>query len=298
MGLSDIVGGGDMLSKYKTPQQQQYEQKVNQINMMMGLAKEEGGLTGDEKGLLDTFLTADIQRLLGGRKLDAAMAMKLLGESGLNARQKEELSFKEGMQDKALTEEMRRLKLQLESKEKIQGMKGKTKGSGFGQIIPGWVHDGKTEIVKGDIPKLQNAYSDSETALARISSAISLLKGASSADLLNPFSSKAKKIAQELADAQLTYKGEGFANLGVLTGPDVTYLNRILMPPTSVGGLTSSKEDLLENYQKAMSFLKSKLENKLGARGLIRAGGSAPQGGGDITAKQKRLEELRKKEGK
>lgn len=141
-------------------------------------------------------------------------------------------------------------------------------------IIPGYERDPSVYLDKADIKNIRNVYSDSK----KLSSTLQLLKAevgkASPQDLANPLSATNAKVQNLLKDAQLTYKGEAFAKLGVLTGPDMDILDQVLEDPTTfknLGRIISSPEgkaNLLSRYDDVANRITKNVDNKLQTRGF------------------------------
>lgn len=95
-------------------------------------------------------------------------------------------------------------------------------------------------------------------------------------ELANPFSDTAKAIKNDLRDLQLVYKGEAFAKLGVLTGPDLKLLEDVIENPGSLSNLVSGKDGVLDRYDQAKSRVNDKFGAKATALGLVPAQEDAP----------------------
>lgn len=138
------------------------------------------------------------------------------------------------------------------------------------QAIPGFEHDNETEVAGPEIRMLRDATADEKTANNLLNNIINLAKNASSKDLLDPTSDINRQIKSEASQAQLTYKGDSFAKLGVLTGPDLGILNSIIEDPTKLVSIGKGKEGtlkLLENLKKNISF---GVDAKMASRGFSR----------------------------
>ena len=133
MGLSDVLTDSDMLSKYKTPEQQQYEQKVGRVNALMGLAKEEGGLTKDEIDLFKANYISDLQHTLGLTKEDIKNIISQRRETGIQTKT-----------DKEIEAEARQKQLDRENALRIAKLKG---AKGPGQTV------GQKELEKDFVSK-------------------------------------------------------------------------------------------------------------------------------------------------
>lgn len=178
---------------------------------------------------------------------------------------------------------MERLKLQEEGLKKRAILGAKTKAikagttAGPEDYIPGYKWNQKTPINKADISKMQKAVGDKETIINNLKQVKDLVNKASQSDLANPYSEARGQIDSILADAQLKYKGPGFAELGVLTGPDVKFLEKILEPPNALKMIgKGGKEALLSRYQTAADRINSTVDNVLTMRGFKKAAGAAP----------------------
>lgn len=96
------------------------------------------------------------------------------------------------------------------------------------------------------------------------------VKGASRIDLANPYSDTRKGIEQNLKDLQLIYKNEDFAKLGVLTGPDLEILEKVIENPGSISNLISGKKGVIDRYQKLRDRTNKNFEEKAASFGLER----------------------------
>lgn len=177
--------------------------------------------------------------------------------------------------------------------------------------VPGYE---KTESYVGDPIEertLRAASSDLDAFRTTITSLKQKVNNASKEDLANPYSDVRKAINNDLKDLQLAYKGDAFAKLGVLTGPDVGFLEQVIENPGSVSNLISGKQGVLNRYDQALKRVNQKFDAKaktLGLMPLMKNEGSMPETGavdGDnksidpvIEAKKARRAELLAKKAK
>lgn len=120
---------------------------------------------------------------------------------------------------------------------------------------------------------IRTAYADKQKFDTVMDSLITKVQAASPADLANPLSPTSKSITNDLRDLQLIYKGEAFAKLGVLAGPDMKILEDIIENPGTVSNLISGKEGVLERYAQA----KDRVNQGFGAR--VQSLGLVPEAG-------------------
>lgn len=95
LGASDILTGSKFMDKYQTPKQQKQAADINKINMLMGLAKEQGGLAGAEEKLLGTYVTSDIRRMLGEKGIDVKTVVEGMRNEAAGTRLDKSLAFKD-----------------------------------------------------------------------------------------------------------------------------------------------------------------------------------------------------------
>jgi len=88
-----------------------------------------------------------------------------------------------------------------------------------------------------------------ETLKARV-------RNAQKSELVNPYSNTAKDIKNDLRDLQFLYKSPEFANLGVLTGPDLKLLEEVIENPGSLSNVISGKEGVLSRYDQLQKKVK------------------------------------------
>ena len=185
--------------------------------------------------------------------------------------------------------------------ERINALKNKGKGGKGagtpqeGQIVPGYIWNGKTQIAKSDIPKLQSAKADRDTITDLIKRARNQIESTDATDLINPFSSARKEIEGYLKDAQLLYKGKSFAELGVLAGPDVGYLDRILESPSAASLVSGGKSEALKRYDNAIQRIESKVQNTMAARGLKPVSAPPPSSKGGGLSREEMIKNLKSK---
>lgn len=184
--------------------------------------------------------------------------------------------------------------------------------------IPGYR---KTEQYVGDEIEertLRKAHTDLKKFQTTMTALKQRVKSAKPEDLANPYSDIRKAISNDLRDLQLTYKGEAFAALGVLTGPDMSILEQIIENPGTISNLISGKEGVTKRYDQALGRVNNAFNARIqsmglepdtpapkglvngGAEGMVPKGkiakpAGAPAPVNDLAAKQKRLEELRRK---
>jgi cell division septum initiation protein DivIVA len=159
---------------------------------------------------------------------------------------------------------------QAEKTKRTPKMVKKGEPVGEPDYIPGFKWNKKTPINKTDITKMQNAVADRDSINGIIQKVTDKVSKASALELSNPASEVRRSIESDLADAQLLYKGESFANLGVLAGPDVSYLDKVLDPPNMANTITrGGKEAVLQRYKEAGDRINERLANKLKYRGFV-----------------------------
>ena len=141
--------------------------------------------------------------------------------------------------------------------------------AGVGDPLPGFTWNRKTSFTPGDLSKLQSAASDRETLNSLLTKVADKVQNASKIELSNPMSAVRRTIESDLADAQLLYKGESFANLGVLTGPDVSYLDKVLDPPSFANAMMrGGPEEALKRYSGAVDRINERFNSKLKFKGF------------------------------
>jgi hypothetical protein len=94
-------------------------------------------------------------------------------------------------------------------------------------------------------------------------------------DLANPISSKSKSINRKLRDLQLIYKNPSFAELGVLTGPDLQILEQVVERPGAVSNLLAGKDSVLAGYDEIGKRIQSNFDTTAGVLGLRKVESSA-----------------------
>lgn len=166
-------------------------------------------------------------------------------------------------------------------------------------------------------PIEEKALREGQAQIGRFNNVMDGLKAkvaaASQADLANPLSDTSKAIKNDLRDLQLIYKGDAFAQLGVLTGPDLKILEDIIENPGSFSNLVSGKEGVVSRYDQARDRVNTGFQNKVTTLGLVPMRADAKMPGKlatgklatgklesptpvqDEAAKLKRLAELRAK---
>ena len=187
--------------------------------------------------------------------------------------------------------------------ERINALKNKGKGGKGagtpqeGQIVPGYIWNGKTQIAKSDIPKLQGVKADRDTIIDLVKRAKNQIENTDTTDLINPFSSARKEIEGYIKDAQLLYKGKSFVELGVLAGPDVGYLDSVLESPSAATLVSGGKAEALKRYDNAIQRIESKVQNTMAARGLKPVSVAAPASKGGGLSREEMIKNLRKVQG-
>ena len=141
--------------------------------------------------------------------------------------------------------------------------------AGVGDPLPGFTWNKQTPFSQSDLSKLQTAAGDRETLNTIIARVADKVQNASATELSNPASAVRRSIESDLADAQLLYKGESFANLGVLTGPDVSYLDKVLDPPSFANAvMRGGIEEVLKRYAGAIDRVNERFNSKLKYKGF------------------------------
>lgn len=143
-------------------------------------------------------------------------------------------------------------------------------------IIPGYKRDPNVFLDKADISNMRDAASDAQKITQTMAQLQDIVKNASPQELANPLSQVNANVKNLLKDAQLTYKGEAFAKLGVLAGPDMAILDQVLEDPTTATNLArlsldpKGKENLIKRYQGVLDRINSALSKRLESRGLYK----------------------------
>lgn len=199
------------------------------------------------------------------------------------------IKTKEGTIELSPEEKQRR-----DVKSGVKPRAGKSGAGGPTTLIPGYTYDPSMKLSPKEIGDMRTAVSDANKLNGHLSKMRQLIDSADEKDLANPFSQVNKDINQEARSAQLIYKSPSFAQLGVLTGPDLSILEQVIERPTAFGLLTGGgKAGLSKRLQNVEMSSKGNLLKSLEARGIRPVGG-----GNDQEAKMRRLQELRAKAGK
>ena len=141
--------------------------------------------------------------------------------------------------------------------------------AGVGDPLPGFTWNRKTSFTPSDLSKLQSAAADRETFNNLMARVADKVQNATKLELSNPASGVRRSIESDLADAQLLYKGDSFAQLGVLTGPDVSYLDKVLDPPNFANAvMRGGVESVIERYKSATDRVNKNFESKLKYKGF------------------------------
>lgn len=169
---------------------------------------------------------------------------------------------------------MERSQFEEEQKNKRANTVGKAlkagEVAGVGDPLPGFTWNRQTQFSQSDLSKLQTAAADRETLNGILSRVADKVQNASKLQLSNPASAVRRSIESDLADAQLLYKGESFANLGVLTGPDVSYLDKVLDPPNFANAvMRGGIEEVLKRYGTAIDRINERFNSKLKYKGFV-----------------------------
>ena len=179
--------------------------------------------------------------------------------------EKEDRDYKRSMSERMSGLKERQVKLQEESAgAKLSKPKAKS--------VPGFEHDNQTEVTDPEIRTLRDASADGNTMNKTLTEIADLTKSASEEDLLNPVSDVNNLIKNKIARAQLTYKGDSFAKLGVLAGPDMNILNQIIEDPTQIAGLAKGKEGIVKRLMDLKNSINYGIDAKMESRGFKRKG--------------------------
>jgi len=143
-----------------------------------------------------------------------------------------------------------------------------------GRWIPGWKHDKSVRIIKSEMDNMRDAAGDAEKLEELLSSIGGMVKGAGRFELANPLSDVRKRLDPIVRQAQLLYKGDAFAKLGVLTGPDLELVENVIDNPQSARNLIRGGESAADVYARAAQSVRRSIESTLGKRGFAREDGS------------------------
>lgn len=153
---------------------------------------------------------------------------------------------------------------------KTEAEKKKTKKELAELNIPGYQISDDVRPQKADADNLRNATADAETINKLINEAASMAEKASIKELANPISDVRNDIKQKLTNAQLIYKGEAFAKLGVLAGPDMKILESVIENPVTFESLAKGTGGVVSRLRGLTNTVNTSLENRLKNFGYIK----------------------------
>lgn len=164
--------------------------------------------------------------------------------------------------------------------------------------VPGAIYDGGTTLKPDEVKKVRSIVSNVNPIVTNIRKAQAKLKNASAKDYLDP--TFRREVSGLLNDAKLTYKSDAFAQLGVLTGPDLEILDAVISDPFSIKGMASGPQAVAQSYDRAIEQIKTRIESGLApfgyrpdpslfeVKGQTQQAPTAPSGGGSPWEKFKK----------
>lgn len=157
--------------------------------------------------------------------------------------------------------------------------------------VPGAIYEGGTTLKPDEVKKVRSIVSNVNPIVTNIRKAQQKLQNATAKDYLDP--TFRREVSGLLNDAKLTYKSDAFAQLGVLTGPDLEILDAVISDPFSMKGMASGPQAVAKSYDRAIEQIKTRIESGLSPYGYRpdpslfevkgtteQAPASAPSGGG------------------
>lgn len=171
--------------------------------------------------------------------------------------QKRKASAGDPIQEAIKLAQLRKLQSDADAKEK-----------GRGSPVKGFKTTGDYAASSVEASKLRKGYADVQKFNSSLGSLESRVKNASKAELANPFSNTSKAIKNDLRDLQLMYKSPSFAELGVLTGPDLALLEEVIEDPGSLSNLYTGKDGVLARYGQLRDRVNTNLTTTLQSYGL------------------------------
>lgn len=259
-------------------QQETQEKRMGEAQKILS------SLTTDESKRLDQAI-ADRMKLLQDDVKSGLVSIKEYQDNvGQLAQLKNQLDISKIQAESGIEREKIRGKNALEV-QKIKPKpigKGGAIGGGTIQPIPGLIYDGKTPYDKSELKRLREAYSDYQTlysTLNRVNSKLQevakLPAGQARLKLLSP--TFQKEIKNDLRQAQLAYKGEAFAKLGVLTGPDLKILEDVIENPSSISNIALGPQGVIDRISMLKRNMRSGIDNRLAVSGFSVDGGQSQQ---------------------
>lgn len=135
-------------------------------------------------------------------------------------------------------------------------------------LLPGYDHDKSVPIEKGQISKLRKSVANKDSLVNTLNQVSDIVSKSDRVDLANPFSTTRQKLDNLLSDARLIYKSPEFAQLGVLTGPDLKILTDIIENPGSVKNLYNGQSAYVDRLNGVIKRASSNVDNQLSLNGF------------------------------
>lgn len=166
--------------------------------------------------------------------------------------------------------------------------------------VPGAIYVGGTSLKPDEVKKVRDIVSNVNPIVVNIKSAQAKLQNASRKDYLDP--GFRREVLGLLNDAKLIYKSDAFGQLGVLAGPDMDVLDKIMSDPFTTMGTISGPQEVAKSYNQALTQIQNRVNAKLSPYGykpdpsLFQTGEiqqtptnqTAPSGGGSPWEKFKK----------
>jgi len=157
----------------------------------------------------------------------------------------------------------------LEAQAKATEAKAKPKAGGAGDKsrynVPGAIYEGTTTLKPDEVKAVRQIVTNVNPLVENIKKAQAKLQNASRKDYLDP--NFRREVQGLLNDAKLTYKSDAFAQLGVLTGPDMAVLDAVIADPFTMAGTMSGPQEVAKSYDRAIEQIKTRINAKLAPYG-------------------------------
>lgn len=233
----------------------QQEQDIQQKMSQLGSEYISGNLTDQEflnraYSLRPQQLTSSIEQ----RRVQEAATQKYLAEEARKEREfaLQEKKFSYEQQKDAINRQIDLMKPQIEYDFDQQKLASQLSDDLFKKKIPG------RGLTQKQVEKVTESTVLTAPVLKQINDILGLIKDETVFGPLDKIPSKKKaELESKMRQLQIVYKGEQFAGLGVLTGPDLDLLNAITGDPTALFSLSagnaraklnSMKKNILSGY--------------------------------------------------
>lgn len=155
--------------------------------------------------------------------------------------------------------------------------------------VPGLIYDQKTTVDSPSFRKVQEGMGAYNKLMNEVKYLKDITRKHGRAGFTSP--TARQDVNEAITQIQLTLKSPAFEALGVLAGPDMDILKKLILHPYSGTGMWEGPDGLLDRFERFRKGAEEDFENKMKPYGFsLKDKKQSSQGGAPIQKKQSEIE--------